>query len=545
MPAPWEKYKSVAKEQSEGPWAKYQAEQKPDENLDPQAALSGFGQAATLGYLPQLQAAAAPIITKGMDIIKGTDQYKDLPSYVERRDAASKQLEQYAEKSPVSYYGGQVAGTLATGPLLAAKLPIVGGMKAGGLLARTAQGVGAGAIVGAAQNPGDVEGRIDPLQTEKRIEGAKMGGLLGGATTAGAEMLGKVGGLLSKIPTTLKGQAEIKAVKSAGAMKADFKKLAQNNRVSSLGRTILDEGLIKPGDTINTIERRSGLIKDKIGSQIGKMYEVLDDQVATKAPSLAPSAIKEIQDATINPQKIASELESVFKKELGGRAGSTAVLSKVQGYLDEIKLNGDNLTFPKALELKNSFDDLINYHKRYEDLPGIQKALLTVRNKIRDEMNNQISTLDKHIGGESLAAIKKLNSKYGNVAEVNRMAKNKMAAENANAMMGLRETLFGAAGMSAGGVIGGVQSGDLEGAVKGGLIGLGAAGAARLGRTYGVPVYMKALDTAGKLADANPVQFNKVALKLSSLARKNPAAAATMINQLANQPEFKAKEEEK
>lgn len=62
MAAPWEKYQKSAAESA--PWEKYAATvEKPSRSAE--AALQGFGEAATLGYLPELQAAAEKILPRG------------------------------------------------------------------------------------------------------------------------------------------------------------------------------------------------------------------------------------------------------------------------------------------------------------------------------------------------------------------------------------------------------------------------------------------------------------------------------------------------
>ena len=146
------------------------ASAKASESGAAQAALEGFGQTATMGYLPQIQAAIEPAFTKVADLVTGNNVYDSLPSYVERRDANIKRHAEQARAHPT-------ASTVGKGAGIAAGMLVPGGAIAKGasLGKSVAQGAVSGLVQGAAYNPGDAEGVVDPLQLQDRAVNAGIG----------------------------------------------------------------------------------------------------------------------------------------------------------------------------------------------------------------------------------------------------------------------------------------------------------------------------------------------------------------------------------
>lgn len=143
------------------------------------AALEGFGQTATLGYLPQLQAMAEKPMAKVMDFFTGNNVAEQMPDYVQRRDENIQRQAQQASAHPMASMAGKAAGIGAT--LLA---PGAAAAKGAGAAAKIGRGAAMGAAQGAAYNPGDQEGVVDPVQVSERTQNALLGGLTGGALSS-------------------------------------------------------------------------------------------------------------------------------------------------------------------------------------------------------------------------------------------------------------------------------------------------------------------------------------------------------------------------
>ena len=120
MPKPWEKYGQAEPTKKPKPWETYgqaaaatEAPQRPEPTQRTEAALEGFGEASTFGYLPQLQAAAGKVLQPVFSAMTGKDigpvDYEAEKAHFEGRQ------EQLQEKHPGYYTGGQVAGFIAPG----------------------------------------------------------------------------------------------------------------------------------------------------------------------------------------------------------------------------------------------------------------------------------------------------------------------------------------------------------------------------------------------------------------------------------------------
>lgn len=169
-----------------------------------QAGLEGFGQTASMGYLPELQAMAGSAL--------GLGDYEQLKQENYARQA------QQAESSPTASMLGKGAGIVGSMalPMGSAKLlgrvapkagaamqSAISGGKASGVVGSAVQGAKMGAAQGAIYNPGQTEEDESPLQLTKRLKSAGVGGTVGG-------IAGGIGGLLQKAAGR---QADINLVK--------------------------------------------------------------------------------------------------------------------------------------------------------------------------------------------------------------------------------------------------------------------------------------------------------------------------------------------
>src|SRR3954463_9327645 len=149
-----------------------------------QTFLEHAGNALTFGYLPQLQAAAEPQMTRILNVATGNNVEPD--TYTNARDQNVKRLAAEAHANPKSAIGGGVAGGL----LGAAITPVPGGA-AKGLMGLVGKGALYGGAVGALSNPGDEEGKVDLLQLGDRAKNAGKGVLVGAAGGAAAGAVSK------------------------------------------------------------------------------------------------------------------------------------------------------------------------------------------------------------------------------------------------------------------------------------------------------------------------------------------------------------------
>lgn len=505
------------------------------------AALEGFGQGVGMGYLPQLQALSEPVMTRALDAVTGNNVSEDLPDYLTRRDENLKRIERYQKEVPGSYYAGQVGGLIAAAPAVAKGLAKVPFLQTGaqapklGFLGRTAQAAGGGAVMGAVQNPGDRIGVIDPLQTEERIQNAKTGAIVGGATQVGTEAIKKGADLILSIPGRMQDYARLKAFKSSGAMLKDFRKGAERGRINEMGQEMIEKGIVKAGSTFEDVASTSENLRQSAGQVIRDTYDeaakILGDQKFVLG--LKPAQRTLIKKTNLNAIKFAKELETQFEAELRGKAGGTAALSALRENLEELRSLGKLSNLADVQAFKESLDDIIKYNRSLGDEPLKKQFLFKMRDFLKGKIQERIDALDQVIGSNRLESLKEANRQYGIWAEISRIAKDRVARENANRFASLTDTIAGVGGAGVGAVAGAASRGDLEGTLKGAAYGAGLGLINKGARLYGNPILTQATYKTGGLLKAIPSPVTGTVSRTAGLLASQPptlgGAAAQLV----------------
>lgn len=260
------------------------------------AALAGFGQGASMGYMPQLQAVTEPLSTKLMDLMtggkiaktkadlaaKGINDTSDAnDTYVNRRDAASKRLNDIQAKNPYLYGAGELGGAATSA------LALPGGAGSEGLTTaqRIARAMKTGAVVGALQNPGDVEGQINPVQAPQRIMNAGVGMGVGALPEAAVP-------LLQKAAPTLQKLAQREAFAAMGPYARAARKAVGKGDVERIGQTMMDEGVIGGVPTsYSGLEQRAANAAQARGSNLEGYMTDLSNKESRLADQSAPRQI--------------------------------------------------------------------------------------------------------------------------------------------------------------------------------------------------------------------------------------------------------------
>lgn len=508
--------------------------QQPAQGSYPEAFLQSFGQTATMGYLPQLQAAAA----KGMDLLLPESdidrQLKeqgftidDEEDYVDIRDKRAKEIKASKESYPGASMLGTIAGAGATalGP---------GAIGAAGKGVSTASKLGqaakVGGIYGALANPGDIEGEVSPIQPLERAKGGIAGALTGAGMQGIASGAGSAYRSAQRIPGKLRNFAEMRALKSSGAMLKDFRKLFGNKKAKQLGRAMLDEDVVRAGDDIAAIARRATLKKSKVGNRIGKIYNEADEFLQkVNEGNLTPTQKNLLKKTDIDLDTFAQAYKNNLRKRVGGKAGSKTIINRISKELDDIAENG-KVPLKRIQEIRRSIDDQINFAKANQELKPVQQEFLNMRNKLQDLVRARLRVVDKIKGSNLAQSFNKANQNFTNLAEVADIASDRVSREQANRFMGLSERIQGGAGAVVGGMVGGVP-----GALAGGALG---SISSRVARNYGTPVVAKMADATARILEQNPALLGKFAEPLVKAATQSPQQFVLLINQLKNDPEF-------
>lgn len=538
MAGPWEDYQPKSKTKESGPWDDYKNASSPNAVSSPnsaQAALEGFGQGVGMGYLPHLQALAGGLVPnpsgaedeelrkQGFIISQPED------TYLSRRDENLKRQEQFKEESPGAYYGGLIGGSIASAPAIGgaiSKLPL---LQAGanapklGLLGKTAQAAGAGAVQGLIQNPGDEIGVADPFQVDERLRNAKTGAIVGGAANLAAAGIKATADTVKSIPSKLQSVAETKAFKSSGAMLKDFRRAFGKDRVNAIGKEMIDSGLVKPGNTFEDVATGASKIKEETGKRIGEIYDRVKTNVnvAIDQDKMMSDLVDAVSNPKIRPKINTESYDAAMEKIIGNIVKDPKKVADVR-YLND---------------MIGEIDDMINYSKRANELPYVQQGYMQVRHLLRKSINDITEATGNMIGNKSLGdELKELNRRYGVMAEVSAMAKDRVARENANRMFSLTDTIAGVGGAAGGAVTGGLLQGDIEGGLKGAALGAGLGLLNKGARQYGNPILTTGLYKTGRMLQSVPSPVTTAASKLGGLLTENPAITGAAASNLLQQP---------
>lgn len=515
------------------------------------AMLQGFGEQASFGYLPQLQGIAevvGPNPSSDVDAKLRAEGFKlpADPTYVQARDAAIDRSAKLSEAAPESFMAGQVGGALSGGAGVSKGLGLAGktmGLvgqtaKPAGLLMRGMQSAGAGAIQGGIQNPGDVQGQIDPLQAEARKKNAFSGAFIGAGAQLGLSALSKGSAILGKLPETAKNYAQLKALKASGAMLKDFRNAADRGRVGKLGQQLIDKGLVEPGATFESIAEKSADLKSKAGQVIGDIYEQAAKEAEDPAliKSLSGDKVLKLTKTTLDADRFADTLEKEFNAGLKGKAGGTKAFGSVQPILEELRSNGSNVNLGVLQEFKEGLDDIIKYNRDLSQEPLSKQYLFKVRDFLKDRIQDRVGALDDVLGKDRLRALKDANDQYGVWAELSRISKDRVNRESANRMMSLTDTIVAAGGVG-GGAAAGYHQGGMEGALKGAAVGAGMGLINKAGRQYGNPLLIKGANLAGGTAGAIPTALPRAIGAGAGLLAQNPMISGAAATGLLQQPQ--------
>ncbi len=453
----------------------------------PQTILEHGANAATMGYLPQLQAMAEPVTNAIGNMVTGNNV--EATPYVQARDQGIKRLQEEQQANPKTALASQVGGTI----LGAAATPIPGLGASKGIVSGMLKGAGGGAAQGFLQNPGDIKGEVDPLQLGDRASNAAKGAAIGGAAGGVTEVAKKGLRALARGPETLKEVATGSAVKASGAILKDFRSLEGKGKTNELGEFALDKGLVKAGDTIDDVAAKADALRQDAGSRLSKIYKgvVEDFNKDGVAEGISSAEKTDLSRIGFNPARDKDQIISEVSKAMGNQEGKKAAVKRLSDYFDQlIEDHGDNTLDPKlAQDIKTEVDKVAGWARNpLTKEPATESAYKEARRIISKKIDEDIDRLGKLSGNnEALSQLKQANKDYGNAKQIMSMATDKAQRALANRRVSLTDTIASGAGGIAGAGMATV-TGDTNPAhaAEYGLVGgLLAGGANHLGRKYG------------------------------------------------------------
>lgn len=368
----------------------------PSKGLDPEAALQGAGEALTLNYLPEAQAAVAA----------GLDENLDYPQALEQMRAREKEL---VRQSPGSFLGGAVGGSLA--------LPTpTKFLKSGSALVRALKAASEGGATGFVMNPGETEDQLGD-----RLKNAAFGGIVGGGASTLLSGIQSIPGKLAKLRENL-------ALRTAGAMKSQVKEVMKKGTAPEIEAFMQENKMLRPGTNAEDVLEKTRAIKNQSGEELGNIYDTLQAESAQGiAPRTKPSAVN-LADEALNEAKTA----------LKGKSGGQQAITALDNELENLRALGPDSSLKDLMDYRMSLDDAINYNKTYQESPVLQKTLKNLRNKIQNEIDAHSTEIVKTIGGKyegMLENLKDLKKQYGTANKVENISANRVSSDRAKSII--------------------------------------------------------------------------------------------------------------
>jgi hypothetical protein len=495
-----------------------------------EAFLQGFGQAGTFGYLPHINAGVETGVDKVMGLVN-----KDWPqsTYLENRDRNIKEDAQLYESNPGSYIGGAAAETILELPAAASKagkfLPggrsLMGSKTAANALskaalkttgskgvARAIKGPVARGILGATEqgllyNPGDEEGKIDPIQWDKRMDQAQDFAGTAGLVAAGGKAIKGV----ANLPKKMRRAGESVARRAVGYQgnKTAVKRIDRKEK--EIADTIFNEDILPIGGNAQIAADRSGQALDNSYSKLKKAYGMVDearDKVRSAGeiridPNVEGQKQIKVTKKDVrgfHPKKQAPELEARIREELGAHPDKEAATARVMDWVDtQAKATGKkSLPASEARKLKTEAGKQAGYGGATPKKDAKSRAFRIAERFIVDE---QAKGAEKVGAKGASETIKKENRRSHLLKEINTTAKDKAAAIKSNIPGGSLSALAGIVAGSGSGYAGYKADPDNWGddVVGNILFGLGTYGLVSGGRRLAPSVLAHGLKGTGEL----------------------------------------------
>lgn len=562
MPKPWEEYQK--RNISDGPWTQYQPDFSAPKDAAVQtarlgdrgqAALESFGNVATLGYLPQIQAGIEGLLPdpgaaqKAEMETQGFRIQEKPQDYITRRDINIRRQKAQAEEFPVESIGGGLLGAVATAPLAAKAIPTAGKLGTG-LLARLGEAGLSGAATGAVINPGDIEGEINLIQPEARLKGAGVGGILGVAGQGLAEGASRLAQGIQAAPESLKKTAGEKAFKAVGPYQKDV--LRNQQRIDDIGKTLLEKKVVKTlPASYNKLAQRANQALEETGQQfddmLNKIADASENYVKTGTLPIVKGAKAPTQLAGVDRRSVAQSIrDELFDQS--GLPGSTQRNEFFNKLLGEFEAGGGLLSVKDAQKMKEAAGKQINWKRLPSaDMPDTEKFYRSLYSKLRQGVEDAAEALSDVLGKDAKDKFIKVKQEYGALKEAAKIANERSGREFANRYLSLSDYQSGQMG-GAVGALSAIARGEsatkvVLDTVIGNMIGAFTnKGFRRFGNQVSAQT---ALKTANLLAK-RPDLLQRFEKQIIAVANKNPDQIANALVRLAKDPQFiRAQEGEK
>jgi hypothetical protein len=304
--------------------------------------------------------------------------------------------------------------------------------------------------------------------------GAGMGGLLGGA-------LAPIPGLVGSLGPRLENFAYRRAVKAAGPMLKDVRALFTTGRLESVGKKLMDMGLIRRGAGIEEI---AGAVENAANARGTNVHSILGELDALQAPAAegiasevapairhlelpepkastirdlalpdpaAPSGLMRLPPTLqvrepmrgvpeapasgdlpgFNPAQVAERLRTELLDPLRDQPALQSLIPGLEREIRNLEALGDRrLTFQRANDIKRGYDKFLNWTK--EQTPA-KELLKEVRRIVNNEIETTADAAATAVGDPDLIGrFRSAKLDYRDLRQVADFAQDQVARREAN-----------------------------------------------------------------------------------------------------------------
>lgn len=349
-------------------------------------------------------------------------------------------------------------------------------------VATGARGAAEGAIVSAGQLASE-EALGDPdANGEKVLATLGHGALLGLGAGVGLTAAGELGrAVLGRVGPAVDRMAERQAVRALEPHAAGARKIADlPGGAEALGRRMLADGVLRPGETLEQVASRVSAKVDEAGQRVGAVYDALD------ASGVEQVRVRDIADRV--RREILPSLEKLPET-------NKAAIGKVHGFLSDLDafagipkieegahaldveaMREQAVSFRQLQELRSTLRKSINW--KSAAFPGVEdkanEALKDVYGALSKELDAKAEQAAGKLGGTMRDELKEANLTYRQYVTADQTAQNALRLKEGR---NIAAPSTKAAGMAAG-------IGLLAHGVSGGASALGAVGAAAANHVF-------------------------------------------------------------
>lgn len=378
-----------------------------------------IGKGASFGFSDELAGAA----NVGVDTLAGLANkinpnwgYEDTNdikgSYLEGRDAARRDAEMSAARSPIANTVGEIGGAVATGVATGG-----GALKALSPLAKlgsAAPAIGVGTVEGGLFGAGQSEAETVKGLAEDTAKGAALGGATAGLLQGAGGVYNKyfkkgandlaenmaAKGSTEMLNATPNEVAKLKAKGVYNDIPSYLRSKGFKGNTEDLSRT-LKESTDEAGKKIGSIADNYDGFMDAVKKDV-EYYDKFKNPKVQNNPNalMIKDAADKLQKNAYNFNAVADDLEKEVLNKIKGVPNLENQVADVESYIAKLRKLGTVDSLSELNRQRRGIDSLINYDKLNQKATVMDEVYSTVRKDINNHIkDNMLPNLDSIIAG--------------------------------------------------------------------------------------------------------------------------------------------------